>query len=229
MSRLLRGLEKEGLIVTTSSLDDARRRLVSLTSAGEREFLAYESISNERAELLLDKHGYRDALLSALDLVASALTSDQVEFCVKDPGADSSHYCLEQYYQELADTFEGGFDVTRSRDPTPEQMMAPHGAFLVALSDGLPIGCVGLKGTGNGEAEIKRLWISPAARGQGLAYRLMDKVEVQARKLSITTLRLDTNRALSGAMHLYQRMGWTEIERFNDDPYADFFFERTLA
>lgn len=229
MSRLLRGLEEEGLIVTTPSPDDARRRTVSLTSTGTREFLAYESLSNERARALLDKHGHRETLLSALDLIASALASDQIAFRIEDPRADVSRYCLGQYYEELAGSFEGGFDVTLSRDPGPGQMVSPRGAFLLAMSDDLPVGCVGLKGIGNGEAEIKRLWVSPAARGLGLAYRLMEEVEATARELSITTLRLDTNRALAGALHLYRRLGWTEIERFNDDPYADFFFEKVLG
>ena len=98
MSRLLRGLEEEGLIVTTPSPDDARRRTVSLTSTGTREFLAYESLSNERARALLDRHGHRETLLSALDLIASALTSDQIAFRIEDPRADVSRYCLGQYY-----------------------------------------------------------------------------------------------------------------------------------
>ena len=211
------------------SPDDARRRTVSLTAVGTREFRAYESLSNERAGALLDKHGHRETLLYALDLIASALASDQIVFRVEDPRAEVSIYCLGQYYEELAGSFEGGFDVTLSRNPDPGQMVPPRGAFLVAMSDDLPVGCVGLKGNGKGEAEIKRLWVSPAARGLGLAYRLMDEVETTASKLSITTLRLDTNRALAGALHLYRRLGWTEIERFNDDPYADFFFEKVLA
>src|SRR5260363_18627 len=86
----------------------------------------------------------------------------------------------------------------------------------------------GLKGAGGPLAEIKRLWVAPAARGLGLARRLMDAAETAARQLSITTLRLDTNSALGEAMQLYRRTGWTEIERFNDDPYPDLFFEKRL-
>lgn len=56
----------------------------------------------------------------------------------------------------------------------------------------------------------------------------MQDLEELADALSITTLRLDTNRALPKALQLYRRSGWTEIERFNDDPYADFFFEKKL-
>ena len=96
------------------------------------------------------------------------------------------------------------------------------------MSDGLPIGCVGLNGTGSEIAEIKRLWVAPSARGLGVGRCLMDAAENAARQLSIKTLRLDTNRALREALQLYRSTGWSEIDRFNDDPYPDFFFEKHL-
>jgi GNAT superfamily N-acetyltransferase len=96
------------------------------------------------------------------------------------------------------------------------------------MSDGLPIGCVGLKGTGGEIAEIKRLWVAPSARGLGVGRRLMDAAENAARQLSVKTLRLDTNRALREALRLYRSTGWREIDRFNDDPCPDFFFEKHL-
>ena len=107
-------------------------------------------------------------------------------------------------------------------------MVRPRGAFLIAVADGVPVGCVGLKGRGGPVAEIKRLWVDPAARGLGLAKRLMQAAESAARDLGIRTLRLDTNSALSEAMALYRRSGWVEIDRFNDDPYPDHFFEKAL-
>jgi GNAT superfamily N-acetyltransferase len=108
-------------------------------------------------------------------------------------------------------------------------MRRPRGSFLVAISDTLPIGCVGLKGADHGYAEIKRLWVAPAARGLGLGRRLMDATERAARELGITLLRLDTNSALPEAGQLYRSTGWREIARFNDDPYPDLFFEKKLS
>jgi GNAT superfamily N-acetyltransferase len=92
----------------------------------------------------------------------------------------------------------------------------------------MPIGCVGLKGTGGEVAEIKRLWTCQTARGFGIAKRLMQAVETVARELSVKTLRLDTNSALPEALKLYRTSGWVEIDRFNDDPYPDRFFEKRL-
>lgn len=228
MSRLLRGLEAEGMITTGPSPDDNRRRLACLTPAGEATFAEYERLSNARAEAVLARHPHPQAILDAMDLIATALGRDRVEIREADPRSPGAIQCLSQYYAELERRFDTGFDVNLSRDPEAADMIRPRGAFLLAVSDGLPIGCVGLKGSGGPVAEIKRLWVSPAARGLRLATRLMTRAEDTARDLGIETLRLDTNSALPEAAALYRKTGWTEIDRFNDDPYPDMFFEKTL-
>lgn len=233
MSRLLRSLEEEGLVATGAHPADARRRVARLTEAGEGEFAAYEEISNARAAALLARAPRAEALLQAMDIVALALGRDHLAIEEADPRGEAARHCLGEYYAELGRRFEKGFDVSLSRDPEAGDMTRPRGSFLLAMSDGLPLGCVGLKGTGPKEtgkewAEIKRLWVSPAARGLGVARRLMEAAEAAARELSIAVLRLDTNRALPEAMQLYRSTGWTEIPRFNDDPYPDTFFEKRL-
>ncbi|MET4258754.1 DNA-binding MarR family transcriptional regulator [Bradyrhizobium sp. S3.12.5] len=228
MSRLLRSLEDEGLIETQAHEDDARRRVASLTRAGKREFAAYEALSNTQAESFLARNAQAEALLAAMDLVASALTRDRIALAEMDPRSDEARYCLGEYYAELGRRFKQGFDVSLSRDPDAKDMRRPRGSFIVAMSDTLPIGCVGLKGTDHGYAEIKRLWVAPSARGLGLGKRLMDAAEDAARRLAIALLRLDTNSALPEAGRLYRTTGWREIPRFNDDPYPDLFFEKRL-
>ncbi|MFK4508101.1 bifunctional helix-turn-helix transcriptional regulator/GNAT family N-acetyltransferase [Bradyrhizobium daqingense] len=228
MSRLLRSLEEEGMIETAAREDDARRRVAKLTRAGRREFAAYEALSNAQADGILAQHSQAEALLAAMDLIASALTRERVTLNEMDPQSDEARYCLGEYYAELGRRFKQGFDVSLSRDPDAKDMRRPRGTFLVAMSDTLPIGCVGLKGTDHGYAEIKRLWVASAARGLRLGRRLMDATEQAARGLGITLLRLDTNSALPEAAQLYRNTGWREIPRFNDDPYPDLFFEKRL-
>ena len=228
MSRLLRSLEDEGLVETTTHEDDARRRVATLTRAGRREFAAYEALSNTQAEGFLAQHSQREALLAAMDLIASALTRERVALDEMDPRSEAARYCLREYYSELGRRFKQGFDVSLSRDPDAADMRRPRGSFIVAMSDTLPIGCVGLKGGNHGYAEIKRLWVAPAARGLGLGRRLMDAAEDAARSLDIALLRLDTNSALAEAGQLYRSTGWREIPRFNDDPYPDLFFEKRV-
>ena len=214
MSRLLRGLEDEGLVATSADPADARRRVVVLTPKGQAEFDAYEAISNDRAGRMIATHPNAEALIAAMDLIASALGRHAVELVETDPRSPEALYCLTEYFAELARRFERGFDVHLSKDPEATSMIAPQGGFFVAMSDGLPIGCG------------KRLWIAPSARGLGLAKRFMTRIEEAARTLGMTTLRLDTNSQLPEAVALYRRLGWTEIDRFNDDPYPDHFFEK---
>ncbi len=228
MSRLLRGLEEEGLVETTPKPGDARRRVARLTAAGREEFAAYEQLSDARARALLSGHSRSGALLGAMDLVASILGRDRIALREADPGCAEARYCLGEYYAELALRFERGFDVSLSRDPDAEDMVRPRGVFLLAMSEGLPVGCVGLKGSGGASGEIKRLWVSRAARGLGVGRRLMNAAEKAGRELSMKTLRLDTNSALPEAVRLYRCDGWREIPRFNDDPYPDLFFEKDL-
>ncbi|MEQ5872813.1 MarR family transcriptional regulator [Sagittula sp. NFXS13] len=228
MSRLLRGLEDEGLIELTASSTDGRRREAQLTNSGRAEFAEYERLSDQQAEQIVARHPRPEILLNAMDIVATALGMERVRFEELSPEEPRARACLQVYYEELAQRLRTGFDVTRSADPEATDMIPPRGSFLIALSDGLPIGCVGLKGTDKGYAEIKRLWVSQSARGMGLAGQLMDTVEDRARSLGIDLLRLDTNSALPEAIAFYRKRGWTEIDRFNEDPYPDFFFEKRL-
>lgn len=228
MSRLLRSLEEEDLIHTTPHPDDARRRIAALTTAGATEFRAYEALSDTRAAFFIDRAPNRDALLDAMDLIASAFGRDGVAIDEIDPADEAARYCLERYYSELDARFPNGFEVARSCDPDAEAMIRPRGAFFVAMSDGLPVGCVALKGEDGRHAEIKRLWVDGSARGLGLARRLMAVAEGAARELAIGVLRLDTNSALPEAERFYRAAGWTQIERYNANPYAEVFFEKRL-
>ena len=146
----------------------------------------------------------------------------------RKPGDPAARHCLTQYYAELDARFPGGFSVGLSRDPDAGDLVRPRGCFLVAFAGASPVGCVALKGTDKGYGEIKRMWIAESTRGTGLARQLMARAEAVARELGMTLLRLDTNGALSNAVAIYRHWGWTEIPRFNDDPYAQMFFEKGL-
>lgn len=229
MSRLLRGLEAEGLVTLEAGEGDSRTRRILLTDAGRQEVAIYEALSDQQAQAILGAHPRQDELLAAMDLIASTLGRDRIHLREVSPEAPEAIACLEAYYAELGQRLQQGFDVNLSCDPEAGDMQPPRGAFLVAMSDGMAIGCVGLKGTDKGYAEIKRLWVSPAARGLGLARRLMTQAEARAAELGIGLLRLDTNSALPEAVALYRRSGWAEIARFNDDPYPDHFFEKSVS
>jgi DNA-binding MarR family transcriptional regulator len=228
-SRLLRGLEAEGLVETRTDPADRRRRIARLTVTGAREVARYNRLSDDRAERLVAAHPRAEALLAAMDLVASALGRQRIAVVAMEPEAPEARHCLQCYYDDLGRRFETGFDPARSLDPEAAALRPPVGSFLVAMSDGMPLGCVALKGSGGDAGELKRLWVDPSARGLGLARRLIGECEAAALALGMTRLRLDTNRALTEAIAMYRRLGWREIPAFNAEPYAHHWFERDLA
>ena len=228
LSRLLRGLEDEGLIETTPNPKDRRGRIARLTAKGREEFDIYETLSNERAATILARHKNKRRLLDAMDVVTIALSREDIVFEETDYASEIATACLAAYAEELSARLNLDFDLKKAGDPELSQMAHPHGTFVVARLGDMPVGCVGIKGHGGPVAEVKRMWITPAARGLGLARQMMASAEDAARDLGIQALRLDTNSTLFEAVSLYQDMGWNEIDRFNDDPYPDLFFEKPL-
>ena len=229
-SRLLRSLERQGLITVARQAGDGRRRRISLTRKGRREFATYDRLSDELAASLLIPldPARRDRLVAAMAEVERLLQPAGIDLRVEPPGSADAKHCLDAYFRELAERFETGFDPCNSLSASEAEMTPPAGYFLVARREGQPVGCGALKCTGNGIGEIKRMWTAASARGQGVAGRVLQALEALARDNNLTTLRLETNRALTEAQRLYRREGYREVDRFNDEPYAHHWFEKRL-
>jgi GNAT superfamily N-acetyltransferase len=108
-------------------------------------------------------------------------------------------------------------------------MAPPAGWLLIARLDGDPVGCGVLKRMDDVTGEIKRFWTAPSVRGLGVASRLMDRLEGLAAEQGFKTIKLDTNKALAEARQLYLKRGYCEIARYNDNPYAHHWFEKSLS
>jgi GNAT superfamily N-acetyltransferase len=136
--------------------------------------------------------------------------------------------CLERYFEELAARFPEGFDWGSDGGVELDDYLPPAGVFLVAQILGEPAGCGALRTFSPGVGEIKRMWVSPEVRGLGVGRRLLEELECAARVRSLHAVRLDTHAALAQALQLYRSSGYREIPRFNDNPYAHHWFEKTL-
>lgn len=88
--------------------------------------------------------------------------------------------------------------------------------FLVARGeDGAPLGCGALRLLDTaGEAELKRMFVRPAARGSGVAVALLRALEDEARARGVTRLLLETGTAQPEAIRFYLREGYAEIPLF---------------
>lgn len=230
LSRLLRSLEGQGIVKVRRKAADGRVRQVILTQKGRAEFRAYDVLSDELAQSLLSSldPAQRGRLVAAMAEVERLMRSSMAEIAVEPPESADAQWCLEQYFTELAERFEGGFDVSLGNPGGTADMTPPNGVIVVARLDGKPIGCGVLKRLDADTGEIKRVWVSSLARGMGVASRLMERLEQFGREKGYKLLRLDTNKALTEAHALYRKLGYRDIERYNDNPYAHRWFEKPL-
>jgi DNA-binding MarR family transcriptional regulator/ribosomal protein S18 acetylase RimI-like enzyme len=230
LSRLLRSLERERLVVVEADRSDRRVRTVRLTAAGHAERALLDRRSDELARSLLEplRAADRERLVEAMGVVERLLTAGLVEVAVEDPRSRAAHYCLESYYAELNARFDTGFDPARAISTTAEELTEPAGLLLLARLHGEPIGCGALKLQGDVPFYIKRMWVAPQARGLGVGRRILAELEDQARRRGADVVYLETNKTLREAAALYRSAGYVEVEPFNDEPYAHHWFEKRL-
>jgi GNAT superfamily N-acetyltransferase len=146
------------------------------------------------------------------------------------PDSALTHTLLGRYYEELAARFPGGraeFEPARITVPKPE-FTPPNGAFLVARLDGQGVGCGAVRVLEADNAEIKSMWVDPAARRLGVGRSLLAALESTAAELGCRAVRLDTAAYLTEALTLYQSAGYSEIPAYNENPYAAHWLEKPL-
>jgi len=230
LSRLLQSLSAQELIAIAKGEEDGRRRRVSLTRKGSAERAAYDRLSDNLAESMLDPldGSQQTRLLAAMGEVERLIRAASVKVAAEAPDTADARLCLSTYFSELAARFETGFDAGADDSARVEDMAPPSGLFVIARLDGDAVGCGGFKRVDRATGEIKRVWTAPSARGMGVARRMLRALEAAAREAGVKTLRLDTNRALTEAHALYRSEGYLEIARFNDNSYAHHWFEKRL-
>lgn len=145
-----------------------------------------------------------------------------------DPEAPSAREAMAHYFAELDRRFPGGFDAADQGSADASELRPPGGTFVVGLVGEAVAACGGLRTIGDGIGEIKRMWVDPHRRGLGLGSQLLRHLELVSAGLGHRTVRLDTHDNLTEALALYRRRGYLQIERYNDNPYARCWFEKTL-
>jgi DNA-binding MarR family transcriptional regulator/GNAT superfamily N-acetyltransferase len=230
-SRLLRALEGEGLIVVEPSMADRRVRMARLTAAGLHERTLLDERSDEHAASILAglDPPRREQLVGAMRTVERLLTAAAVEIRLVDPASRDAVRCLSAYYAELNRRSEKGYDPKAGISAEPHELRSPAGAFFVAYLRGEAIGCGGVKHHGSAPAEIKRMWVAESARGLGVGRRMLACLETCARDNGAVTAHIETNGTLVEAISLYLSAGYGEVPAFNDEPFADHWFEKPLG
>lgn len=107
-----------------------------------------------------------------------------------------------------------------------EKYGPPEGRLYLARADGTAAGCVALRRIDQEHCEVKRLYVRPAYRGQGLAGRLVDQVLADAREIGYRAVLLDTFPFLEDAIRLYKKRGFREIPSYNGTPMEQLIYLR---
>ena len=230
LSRVVRSLQEARLVKIEPSRRDARVRRLRLTAAGRHERSELDRRSDQVAWSFLEPldASQRESLMAAMENVERLLRASMVEFAAEDPATRDARWCLEQYFGELNQRFDAGFDPRRGITADPEELVPPAGLFVIARLRGRPVGCGALKFHRRAPAELKRMWVSPEVRGLGVGRRLLADLERHARAGGAHVVRLETNRNLKEAIALYRSAGYREVGAFNDEPYAHHWFEKRL-
>src|ERR1700722_12490286 len=109
------------------------------------------------------------------------------------------------------------------------KLKGPDVTFVVARIDGMALGCAAIVDSGEAWAEIKRMFVSPAGRGQKIGRRLLEHLERIAVNRGVSLLRLETGIKQLEALSLYRSCGFVEVGPFasyRPDPLSVFMEKR---
>ncbi len=102
----------------------------------------------------------------------------------------------------------------------PGAYAPPDGVLLLAVLDGRPVGCVGVRRFDAGRCEMKRLYVEPAARRSGAGRVLAEQAMDRARGLGYARMLLDTLPSMHAAQALYERLGFRDVPAYRTNPVA---------
>jgi GNAT superfamily N-acetyltransferase len=121
---------------------------------------------------------------------------------------------IDLCFQNFADELAG----------LPGSYAPPRGRLLLAVIDDQPAGCVALRPLQDNACEMKRLFVPPAFRGQGIGRKLAEQIIAEARQIGYAVMKLDTLPSLKPATALYTSLGFSPCSPYNDTPLKETLF-----
>lgn len=143
---------------------------------------------------------------------------------------------FEDAWQLLAEYFEAVHVVVRDdRAGVIKSLEDTQSGTWLAYCDGRPVGCIALRPLPSMSskdhrcAEVKRLYVRPDCRRLGIALRLLSALESHATANGIQDLYLDSKDDLIEAHVFYERFGYRNCDRYNDNPQATIFMKKAMS
>ncbi|HTP68401.1 MAG TPA: GNAT family N-acetyltransferase [Dongiaceae bacterium] len=141
-----------------------------------------------------------------------------------DSQVEVAYAFVQEYYEAAA------VMVREDLDEFAREYFVDGGGVWLAEDRGVAVGCIALRALRDkiGCGEIKRLYIRPEYRGQGLADRLLEALESYAKEIGYEWLYLDTAADMKAAARFYEKKGFEPCERYNENPQAAIFMRKAV-
>lgn len=129
---------------------------------------------------------------------------EYTEMLVKNDHNFAKHLELQNYDSEL--------------EHLADKYGLPNGRLYIVKIENEVAGCIGLRKIDDENCEMKRLYVRPKFRGHKIANKLVEIIIDDAKKIGYKSMLLDTLPFLEGAIYLYNKFGFKEIESYNNSP-----------
>jgi putative acetyltransferase len=136
----------------------------------------------------------------------------------EDLASSDAQALIEALNADLAARYPG--ESADHEQLTPAQLADGQGMFVVARLNGTAVGCGALRRREQGTGELKRMYVKPAHRGQGIGRQILSNLESAARQMGLARLVLETGELQPEAISLYESSGYRRIPCFGE--YAVF-------
>jgi GNAT superfamily N-acetyltransferase len=129
----------------------------------------------------------------------------------ESPSSPEALQLIDQLSTELGELYadDGG-----ANSYNPQEASAPGAAFLIARIEGQPVGCGAIRPLAGATGEVKRMFVVPEARGQGISRLILDQLERLAIELGYQRLKLETGILQPRAIALYESAGYYRVARY---------------
>ncbi len=109
-------------------------------------------------------------------------------------------------------------DYEKEFDELPGEYTPPQGRLILALKGHTAVGCIALRRLDGKTCEMKRMYVRPEYRGEGIGRKLAEILIDEARKIGYTTMKLDTIATMKAAITLYRSLGFRNTRPYRYNP-----------
>jgi DNA-binding MarR family transcriptional regulator/N-acetylglutamate synthase-like GNAT family acetyltransferase len=233
LSRILRGFIEKDLVYKTSSREDGRQNLLSLTTRGRVVFASIDKRSQDDVAAMLEAIADPDqarvvaamgAIERLIDRAASGRGDSEAAqpYVLRPPRTGELGWVVERHAVLYAQEYGWGPRFEGLCAEIVAEMVAKYDAardrFLIADVDGEPVGSVFVVKESDDTARLRLLLVEPKARGLGIGKRLVAECLAFARGAGYAKMTLWTHSILTAARKIYQDAGFTKV---TEQPHAD--------